>query len=144
MAYALWERQTLESFFADNWVETPIKWENHPFLVPRNGGLGSASSYVCFLLHSGTGVVVSLGSSLLMRNASLILIQVYVPEMTDKLTSLTYTDQLIDLWVPQDFTDGENVIRTRPAYHRPIGAIDGWYQTNVFVPYILDVPVPNH
>lgn len=145
MAYALWERQTLESYLNNNWSQTPIKWENHPFTLPPNGnGNGRYGSYVAFVLRSGTGVTVSLGSSLLQRQASLAVIQVFVPEFTDSLVSLTFVDQLLDLWVPQDFTDGSNIIRTRPAYAVEAGEIQGWYQTNVIVPYILDTNVPNH
>ena len=144
MAYALWERSTLETFFKDNWAETPIKWENHAFTIPATIANGAYSAYVAFFLRSGTGVVVSLGSSLLERQASLIVVQVFTPELTDKLVSLTYTDLLLDLWIPRDFTDGSNVIRTRPPYPNVVGVNSGWFQTNVIVPYVLDAPIANY
>jgi len=144
MAYALWERSTLESFFKDNWAHTPVKWENHVFTIPAGILNGAYSAYVAFLLRSGTAQTVSLGSSLLERQASLIVIQVFTPELTDKLESLTYTDYLLDLWIPRDFTDGSNVIRTRPPYPNVVGVVSGWFQTSVIIPYILDAPIPNY
>ncbi len=146
MAYALWERQTLESYFNNNWSETPIKWENRPFTLPRANGNGNGiyAPYVAFMLRSGTGVTVSLGSSLLERQASMVMHQVFIPEFTDSLIGLEIVDLLLDLWIPKDFTDGANVIRTRPAYANEAGENQGWFQTNVFVPYILDTPIPNY
>ena len=144
MAYALWERVTLESFFEQNWPHTPVMWENHAFQAPRSSSTWAPSDYVAFLLRSGTGQVISLGSSLLERQASLILVQIFVPELTGKRNSLLYTDYLLDLWIPRDFTDGSNTIRTRAPYAQAMGINAGWYQSNVIVPYILDTPVSNY
>jgi hypothetical protein len=142
MAYAFWERSVLESFMKSGWSQTPVKWENTPFTVPKDNG--SYAPYVAFSLKSGTGHVASLGSSLLQRAVSLAVIQVFVPESTGSGVRLRYVDELLDLWRAQDLTDGVNVIRTRPSYHLSVGVDRGWFESQVIVPYMLDNPVPNH
>lgn len=119
----------IEGRLAANWTTTPIKYEGVPYKE-------AAVDYVALFIRDGEGVQISLGSPAVRRWPGLIILQVFVPEMTGTRKAREYADSLGAIFDRVDFSSGNSgLITCRTPSIEVIGVRDGWCQVNVTVPF---------
>ena len=109
----------------DNWAESaPVAYENVPF-EPGN------TDWVRLTVINGEGQTHGmLGTDGSVRDTGMVSLQVFVPEGTGTKTSRALIDAFIAIFEHARF----NAITTYSATVTPVGARNGWHQTNVTVP----------
>lgn len=126
------ERKAIEQRLGANWTTTPIKYENAPFKETQ-------ASHVAVFIRRGDGLQASLGTAPLRRWAGLIIVQIFVTLGTGTQTALAYASTIAAIFDRQEFSTGASgLIRCRVPAVAFVGEKQGWYQTNVTVPYIRD------
>ena len=125
-----WEEEyfTIEDYFNNNWIETPIAVDNAGFTPPATG------SWVKLYVISGEGNLISLGPNARTRNTGVISVQIYA-ELNSGVTDVRgLADQAAQIFQNESF-DG---ITCRAASMEHIGEKDGRYQLNVNIPFQRD------
>ena len=113
----------------NNWTTTPIAYSNVDSRLLEDGDdpwirctiVEGASSQHAMGDPTGHGNV---------RHVGVITIQVFVREHTGTRQSRTYLDTLKSYWQVED-----QGLTFRPASVFPVGVVNGWYQTNLDIPY---------
>lgn len=124
-------KETLLSYFNENWTETPIAYDN------KNDKYASSSSpWVRAVVRMTSGGQESLGSegNRIFRRQGLLIFQVFTLAGKGTETSDTLVQDILDLF------DGKNVgyvniINGSPTY---TGTDGKWYQQNVQFTIIFD------
>lgn len=123
------EVKAIESRLLANWATTPIRFEGVPFTEP-------SSAYVALTVLTGEGVQISLGDVALRRWPGVIVIQIFVPELSGTRQAKTYADSLGAIFDRAQFSsDNSGVISCRTPSVETIGMLEGWWQVNVLIPY---------
>lgn len=119
-------RQTFEKYMADNWILTPVAYENTPFKAP-------VTAWVMFTVITGEGGTAGIsGTTKSVRDTGLVSCQIYVPEFTGTKQSKDLVDAFVALFELKEFT---GAIDTIAATVKSLGVNYGWHQTSVTIPY---------
>lgn len=119
-------RQTLELAMSTGWTLTPVAYENVRFDMP-------STAWVMFTIVCGEGRTYAIdGSTKYARDNGLVSCQVYVPEFIGTKQSKQLVDAFNAIFEMKAFAGS---LHTDIASVKTLGAIDGWHQTSVTIPY---------
>ncbi len=120
-------RQYIEARMASNWSESAsVQYENTPFQAPAH------DPWVRLTIVHEEGITQGIGgSTIFVRDPGLIALQVFVPLGDGTKTAKDLVDAFIAIFEHSRF----NSITTYSASVGPGRPTDGWYMTNVTIPF---------
>jgi len=119
-------RSAIAARMATGWATTPIAWENRDFTPPTSGG------WVELTVIGATGQTRGIaGTTIGVRDAGLIAINIYTPEGSGTATGRGYADTLAALFEHERFSG----ITTYAATLTTRGVVNGWHQLNLTIPF---------
>jgi hypothetical protein len=119
------ERLSIETKLDDNWMTTPIAYENVSFNPPSN------SPWIRLFIINGDSGYNTLNS---FRYVGVVTIQVFTPQNGGTNTARKYADTISAIFRGKEF-DG---LIFRASTVKSVGISDGWYQVNVTIPFWRD------
>lgn len=130
------EERAIQERLEANYFASPIKWDEAPLDDDLIRGIG----YIAVFILNGASQQISLGNHPVDRHPGVILIQSFTPEGEGSRTARTRFDLIDPIFKRKEFTLGDSgLIRTRVPSMTRVGTQDGWYQSNIEIPYIRDV-----
>lgn len=127
MTYAA-ERQSIEGLFQTGWGSTtPVAWDNVEY-TPVSG-----TAWVDFrILNGSESAIVISGDQY--RNVGLVNINIFTPEGVGSSSARTLADTAAGIFRGVTVDD----ITFRAPSIRTLGVMNGWYQTNLSIPFFRD------
>lgn len=130
------EERALQELFEDNYSASPIKWDNAPIEDDLVRGVG----YVAFFILNGDSQQISLGTHPVDRHPGVVVIQSFTPENEGSRAARERFDLIDPIFKRKELVLGNSgLIRMRVPSMTRVGTNDGWYQSNIEIPYIRDV-----
>jgi len=121
-------RRDIEKRLADNWGTTAIAYDNVDFSPPQG------AAWIRLALLDGDAFRVTIGNPGTHRQTGIILLMIFVPLSEGTHVVRQYADTLSALFRDVQF----NGITCREASPVNVGAVEGWYQYHVNIPYFYD------
>lgn len=122
-------RQYIETYVQDNWILTPIRFENTDFAQ------SSTTPYISFHIEPEDTIQIGFPKeSLSYRNTGLLVFEIFAPFGSGSYLIRESIDSITDLFVGKQI----ETITFRSLQTQKIGRIDEWYLTIAFVEYYYD------
>lgn len=121
-------RESVETRLADNYSTTPVAYANVPFTPP------TAQPWVRLTINTGLGAVAGHsgdGFGLTIFDLGLVSVQVFTPDGEGTKNNWEIVDEIIPIYENTRF-DG---ILVNAATVNQAGTNNGWYQTNITLPF---------
>jgi len=122
------ERASIEGRLSDNWVTTPIAYDNVSFDAPDN------SAWVRLGIINGASKYRALEGK--KRHAGVIIIQLFAPKNQGSNLLRGYADTIAAIFEGVNF----DTVTCRNASLLNVGISQEWYQMNLSIPYWRDEP----
>jgi len=130
------EEHAIQNLVRDNYSASPIVYDNTPIDDDDVRGVG----YINVVILTGDSSQISLGDSPVDRHPGVIVIQSFTPENEGTRTAKARADLIDPIFKRKEFRLGNSgLIRTRVPTVVHVGVQDGWFQSNIEIPYIRDV-----
>lgn len=126
----------IEARFKDSWNDlAPVRWENLEFNTLEY------EEYVALSSVEADGQQITTGSvNYIVRYAGQIVLQIFRKEGTGTGRTGELADAFGDIFRRAQFEFGDSgLISCQIPNKLPVGPSDGWYQTNIRVPYYRDI-----
>ena len=120
------ERTEIENRLQDNWIDTPVAWDNITFNQPNN------SSWIRLNILNGSTEYRAINYA--KRYNGIINVQIFVPIKTGSSFARDYADTIVSLFESQTF---DSVVCDVSSV-TIVGSDAKWYQINVDTPYWRD------
>jgi hypothetical protein len=127
------ERETLETYFKDNFTAAPIQFSNVPFQEPASG------KFVRFTILNGESSRRALGADALRRHPGAVSVQIFTPAEGGEKSGRVLADSVVAVLQEKTMQSGTDWIELRDATLTPLGKVEnGRFQHTVTVPFIRD------
>ena len=117
------ERASIEERLFDNWLTTPIAFDNVDFDPPNN------SAWIRLNVLNGDSAFTTMNDG--ERHTGVIVIQIFYPKNEGTATMRGYADTIAALFSGVKFDDVDCDIASLTA----IGTNKNWHQMNLTIPY---------
>lgn len=121
-------RRDIEKRLDANWATTPVAFENVKFNPPND------SPWVKLRIFENSVNRINIGSPGFHRAQGTIIVEIYTLLGTGSNTGRSYADTIAAIFRDAQF----NGITCREASVEIAGEINGWWQTNVSIPFFWD------
>jgi len=121
-------RRDIENRVADNWMVTPVAYENAPFEEPQS------EPWIRVRIFDDVTRRITIGNPATYRHAGLLVLEIFTPKNSGTGTARTYAGTLATLFRDVQFS---GLTFREPSLSNG-GEENGWFKMNLSTPFFWD------